>query len=131
MKIIKIKDYYGNWQSIPVDDALYSEWHDMQQETNTLHKRTVYHEFPCDPMFFETAHREQFDDVYSYYVAKDENIRLYEAIKRLNPLQRRRIEMLMDNMSYTDIAREEGCAVSVARRSVLRALALLREFMGE
>ena len=131
MKIIRIKDYYGNWQSIPVDDALYSEWQDMQQEANTFHKRTVYHEFPCDPQFVEKAYNETFDDVYSYYVTQEETLRLYEAISRLNPLQRRRIEMLMDNMSYTDIAREEGCAVSVARRSVLRALALLREFMSE
>ena len=131
MKTIKIKDYYGQWHRIPVDDTLYEEWCAMQQETNTLHKRIVYHEFPCDPKDIERIQHERQTDACAYCVAKDENLRLYAAIKHLTPVQRRRVEMLMNNMSYTDIAKEEGCSVSVARRSTLRALLVLRELMGD
>lgn len=49
MKTIKVKDYYGNYLSIPVDDKFYDEWKDMEREENRLYKRERYHCFPVDP----------------------------------------------------------------------------------
>ena len=36
MKTIKIKDYYGIYQEIPVSDELYEEWRALQNETQLL-----------------------------------------------------------------------------------------------
>ena len=53
MKTIKVKDYYGNYLSIPVDDQFYDEWKDMEREENRLYKRKRYHCFPVDPDTFD------------------------------------------------------------------------------
>ena len=39
MKIITIKDYYGNYQEVPVDDALYAEWQELQRESDRIRKK--------------------------------------------------------------------------------------------
>ena len=33
MKSIRIKDYYGKYQEIPVDDQLYEEWKEKQKDS--------------------------------------------------------------------------------------------------
>ena len=38
MKTIKIKDYYGIYQEIPVSDELYEEWRALQNETQRVHR---------------------------------------------------------------------------------------------
>ena len=38
MKTIKIKDYYGIYQEIPVSDELYEEWRALQNETQRITK---------------------------------------------------------------------------------------------
>ena len=43
MKTIKIKDYYGIYQEIPVSDELYEEWRALQNETQRVHRKEVYH----------------------------------------------------------------------------------------
>ena len=43
MKTIKIKDYYGIYQEIPVSDELYEEWRALQNETQRIHRKEVYH----------------------------------------------------------------------------------------
>lgn len=43
MKIITIKDYYGKYQEVPVDDALYAEWQELQRESDRIRKKEVYH----------------------------------------------------------------------------------------
>ena len=42
MKTIKIKDYYGIYQEIPVSDELYEEWRALQNETQRVHRKEVY-----------------------------------------------------------------------------------------
>ena len=39
MKTIKIKDYYGIYQEIPVSDELYEEWRALQNETQRIPRR--------------------------------------------------------------------------------------------
>ena len=43
MKIITIKDYYGNYQEVPVDDALYAEWQELQRESDRIRKKEYYY----------------------------------------------------------------------------------------
>ena len=108
MKIITIKDYYGNYQEVPVDDALYAEWQELQRESDRIRKKEVYHR---DWMPIEEAENDilaNTDDVLEHILQEEEIIRLYAAIKMLTPVQQKRIEMFLKDMSYTDIARAEG-----------------------
>ena len=43
MKIIRIKDYYGKYQEVPVDDALYDEWIKLENENQRIYRKEVYH----------------------------------------------------------------------------------------
>ena len=43
MKTIRIKDYYGIYQEIPVSGERYEEWRALQNETQRIHRKEVYH----------------------------------------------------------------------------------------
>lgn len=132
MKTIKVKDYYGNYLSIPVDDKFYDEWKDMEREENRLYKRERYHCFPVDPdIFDDLAVSTGADDLIEDLIRTEENHRLYAAISKLTPIQRRRVLMFMDNMSYTDIARVEKRDLKVVMRSLAKSFDHLRRLMGE
>ncbi len=132
MKTIKIKDYYGIYQEIPVDDNLYAEWKAMQAEENRRHKREVYHTAAMDPIDMEAMpDSDQPDALFEDMVRKDEIRLLYESIAKLTPIQRRRIQMLLDDMTYSDIARIEKRDVSVIYRSIEKSLKNLRRMMSE
>ena len=132
VKTIKIKDYYGKYQEIPVDDRLYAEWQAMQQEENRLHKREVYHCFAADhETIDELAFATGVDDMIDELIRKEENRRLYESIAKLTPIQRRRIQMVMDNMSYSDIARAEKKNVAVIYRSIEKSFKHLRRLLTD
>ena len=66
------------------------------------------------------------DPIQEELIRKEECIRLYEAISQLTPLQRRRIQMLMEDMNYTQIARVEGRNPSVIYRSIQGSFLHLR-----
>jgi len=130
MNTIKIKDYYGIYQEIPVDDHIYEAWKEMQREENARHKRTVYH--GCSVTLEdieEMIHTGGIDALIDDIIQNEEVRRLYAAIEKLTPIQRKRIMMLLDDMSYTDIARSEGRDLSVISRSIGKALINLRKLM--
>ena len=132
VKTIKIKDYYGKYQTIPVDDHLYEEWQAMQREENRLHKYEVYHCFSMDPdQMDEEAHTSGVDDLIDELIRKEETRRLYESIDTLTPIQRRRVLMFMDNMSYSDIARAEKRDLKVVIRSLTKSFDHLRRLLNE
>ena len=58
MKIIKIKDYYGNYQEVPVDDALYNEWRRLNNETQRVYRKEMYHR-SCFPLKKQNAYRQK------------------------------------------------------------------------
>ena len=132
MKTIRIKDYYGIYQDIPVEDHVYAEWQEMQKEENRRHKYVTYHSFSMDPTDMEEL---QFatgvDDLIDNLIRQEENRRLYESIAKLTPIQRRRIQMFMDDMPYSDIARAEEKDVSVIHRSLAKSFQHLRKLMSE
>ena len=132
MQIIRIKDYYGKYQEVPVSDELFEEWQEMKNE----HQRGYRKEY---------RHRDKTTldelDMTSFYAngenAEDEVIRhseyeaLYEAIKRLTPTQQRRILMYMEDMSIREIARQEGCHMNAVLYSVNAAMVNLRKILSE
>jgi DNA-directed RNA polymerase specialized sigma24 family protein len=132
MKVIKIKDYYGNYQEIPVDEGLYEEWVKMQNETQRVYRKEMYHRSgtPIEAAD-EYCTKHEYDLILDDLIAKEEKIRLYEAIESLTPIQRRRVLMYMDHMSYRDIARAEGCTLSSVASSMQIALSHLRRLMRD
>lgn len=127
MKIIKITDYYGNIQAVPVDDTLYEEWLELKREEDRNEKKEIYHR---DGTPFEIIDASDGGDTLDYLIQREETKRLYAAILTLPPDQQRRIYMLLDDMSYADIARIEGRSHPVIRRSLVRAFKHLRQLLA-
>lgn len=132
MKTIKIKDYYGIMQEVPVTDELYEEWRKLQNETDRIRKREMYHRdgTPLDILEQQPKHfiANEIEDAFIW----DEQVaELYAAIAKLTPIQQRRIRMLMDNLSIREIARREGCAQNAALKSVNGALKKLHTMLKD
>ena len=132
MKTIRIKDYYGIYQEIPVSDELYEEWRALQNETQRVHRKEVYHRdwTPIEDLFEMPKSYEQnpMEDTLLW----DEQVAaLYAAIAQLTPIQQRRIHMLMENMTIREIARQEGCHMNAALKSVNGALKKLHDLLKD
>lgn len=132
MKTIKIKDYYGIYQEIPVSDELYEEFRNFHREEDRQNKYKNYHGcyVPFDDVENDWTSSE-FDPLTEEIIRQEEIRRLYRAIAELTPLQRKRIYMLMDDMNYTEIAHEEGISIASVRQSVELALKKLRRLISE
>ena len=132
MKTIKIKDYYGVYQEIPVSDELYEEFRNFHREEDRQNKYKNYHGcyVPFDDVENDWTGSE-FDPLTEEIIRQEEIRRLYRAIAELTPLQRKRIYMLMDDMNYTEIAHEEGISIASVRQSVELALKKLRRLISE
>lgn len=131
VKVIKIKDYYGNYQSVPVSDELYNEWKAMANETQRIYRREVYHR---TSRTFQDVEESYFtsEDPVSKQVIEDEQVRrIYEAVAQLAPIQQRRVRMLLDGMSCADISRAENKKYAPVYRSVQKALLHLRDLLAE
>lgn len=132
MKTIKIKDYYGIYQEIPVSDELYEEFRNFHREEDRQNKYKNYHGcyVPFDDVENDWTSSE-FDPLTEEIIRQEEIRRLYRAIAELTPLQRKRIYMLMDDMNYTEIAHEEGISIASVRQSVELALKKLRRLISD
>ena len=128
MKTIKIKDYYGIYQEIPVSDELYEEWRALQNETQRVHRKEVYHRdwTPIEDLFEMPKSYEQnpMEDTLLW----DEQVAaLYAAIAQLTPIQQRRIHMLMENNAMSN--KKFGYArVSTAEQNEDRQVLELLEY---
>ena len=84
MQIIRIKDYYGNYQEVPVSDELFEEWHDMKNEHQRSYRKEYRHrdKTTLDVLDMTTfyAHGENAEDA---VIRDSEYEALYAAIKRL------------------------------------------------
>ena len=134
MKTIKIKDYYGKYHDVSVTDEFFEEWRLLQNETQRNRKKELYHR---SAMPFDCLDNEQevpYNDVDALIddlIRKEENIRLYEAIAQLTPIQQRRVRMYMENLSYSEIARREDRKMAVVYRSIQGAFVRLRMLLSE
>ena len=132
MKTIRIKDYYGVYQEVPVSDEIYEEYRNFHREEDRQNKYKNYHGcyVPFDDVENDWTSSE-FDPLTEEIIRQEEIRRLYRAIAELTPLQRKRIYMLMDDMNYTEIAHEEGISIPSVRQSVELALKKLRRLLTE
>ncbi len=132
MKIIRIKDYYGAYQEIPVSDELYEEWLDLQRETQRIYRKEISHreKTPMDELSEELLVSAEEEPEYAA-IRRMETERLYHAIEQLNPIQQRRIRMLLEEYSLREIAKSEGCYLNSVRKSITAALEKLRMLLSD
>lgn len=132
MKIIKIKDYYGKIQEVPVSDELYAEWIKLNNETQEHYHREKYHRSLLTLEDVDAAgDLSDLEELVDELIRKEQNDRLYDAISHLTPTQQRRVMMFMDNMNYSDIARSEGAKFAPIYRSLQAAFKKLRTLMRD
>lgn len=127
LKTIKIKDYFGKYQEIPVTDELAEEWRKLENETQRIYRREMYHRsgIPLDQIdiVIRVASDSEVEDD---YIRDEESRRLYEAIAELTPTQRKYVLMYMENMSLREIARQEGRCMNAVWKSFNSALKKLK-----
>lgn len=123
---------YGIYQEIPVSDELYEEWRALQNETQRIHRKEVYHRdwTPMDDLE-EMPQHFTLNELEDALIWDEQVVELYAAISQLTPIQQRRIRMLMDDMSIREIARQEGCHMNAALKSVNGALKKLRGLLQD
>ena len=127
MKIIRIKDYYGNYQEVPVSDEIYEEWQKLQNETQRIHRREVYHRVWDTLDDLERNERcISRNTPEDTFISEAEAEALHRAIDCLSQIQQRRIRMYMDNLPVREIARQEGCYMNTVWKSINDALRKLR-----
>lgn len=132
MKTIKIKDYYGVEQVVPVSDEVYEEWLELRREEDRQRKKIAYHHSGATLDDLETgmlSGLENDDPVNDEIIRQDESKRLHEAISQLTPIQRRRIMMLLEDMDCMQIAKTEGRHPSVIYRSIEKSFLRLRALL--
>lgn len=131
MKIIGIKDYYGEYHKVPVTDEFYIEWIKLQNESQRVRHLETYHRSFQSLEYADTLRAREPRALEDDYIKNKEILALYEAIPKLTAVQRRRILQLLDGMSVADIARQEHRHYSSTRESIIGALRKLRALMEQ
>lgn len=132
MKIITIKDYYGDLKHIPVDDALYDEWVQMNNEYQRVQHKEMYHRSGIT--LDEIEQTVGIDYIEEWMIATDKekrNRQLYDAISKLTPVQQRRVLKYMEHNNYLELARSEGVAYGPLYRSMQLAFKKLRILLSD
>lgn len=132
MKTVRIKDYYGNVHYVPVSDEVFEGWCDLRREEDRLRKRESYHHHKLTVDEYEAGWRVgERDPIQDELIQREETERLYHAISKLTPIQRRRILMLLEDMNYSQIAQKEGRDPSVIYRSIKKSFHHLRKLLSD
>ena len=132
MKTIKIKDYYGEIQEVPVSDDLYEEWLELQKESRRTFRKETSHR--CSASLedvLEVRKQHATESVEEAYIRRAEVDELYQAIEKLTPTQQRRVRMYMENITVREIAKREGCYMSAALKSIDLALKKLHRLLSD
>ncbi len=132
MKTIKIKDYYGEIQEVPVSDELYEEWLELQEESRRAFRKETSHRSSASlEDILEVRKQHATESVEDAYIRRAQVDELYQAIEKLTPTQQRRVRMYMENITVREIAKREGCYMSAALKSIDLALKKLRRLLGD
>ena len=132
MKTITIRDYYGDYKQIPVDDALYDEWVQMNNETQRIQHKEMYHRSNISLEQIEQTMGIDFIEEWMIAADKEKrNRQLYEAISKLTPVQQRRVLKYMESNNYAAVARSEGIAFGPLYRSMQLAFKKLRILVSD
>lgn len=122
---IYVKNYYGEFEQVEVEEEVLRVMQDMDNEEKANEKK-------------ETRRRDFSETGFSYLASKDLSLdeklieqeeihMLHEAISHLTPMQRKRVLMYAQSMTYESIAKQESRCVSVVYNSVQKALNHLKD----
>ena len=116
---------------IEVPDDIGIVIQELRRKEHADNERHRYHaEFSLDDAVYEgsvfSSPGTNPADVVSM---KESDKECEDRLSRLTPVQRRRVEKLMDGMSITDIARAEGTSFNTVKESIESARKKLKKFM--
>ena len=113
----------GSRSTLDIDEELAMYLKDADRLEHNLDVKENYHtEFSIDACVYKDD-LELADECTpeSLLELKEDNAQLYEALKELTPVQRKRLMMLADGMSIAEIAREEGAEFNSVKESISAA----------
>ena len=132
MKTVMIKDDYGKYHKVPVSDELYEEWRILQNETQRVYRAEVRHRsaIPLDDVdaYLELPFSSEIEDA---LIQEERDRELYDAIAKLTPTQRHRVQMMLDGMSVWEMRNHEPCSYLALYQSARAALKKIRTYMDD
>lgn len=109
---MKIKYRFANGEvsEVEVSDELGAIITASRREEENYERKTRYHcRYSIDKLLFEGEdYADQSPTPDALYEDKEESPRVQAFLDSLTDVQRRRLEMRMEGMSFTEIAQEEG-----------------------
>lgn len=124
---IKYESVTGAVEEIDVS-AEYGEFivASRREESNSDRRHRYHAAFSLDGAQYEGQDFAADETPESEYLTRERNQRLYAAMDRLTSVQRRRLEMYADGMSFREIARLEGVDHKQIKKSVEQARKKIR-----
>ena len=128
MKTIKIKDYYGKYVEVPVSDELANEWRLLENETQRVNKRELYHRsaVPFDEV---TLSASDMDDPESQLLRSEQMGQVYAALDQLSPVMKLRLLKYAEVRSFEELSKGENCSSTAIKKSVYRAIRNIRAIL--
>lgn len=128
---ITYKFVTGETMKIEVADEIGTVILESRRKEHADNERHRYHaEFSLDEAVYEgSVFSSAGSDPADVVIRKESDDECEDRLSKLTPVQRRRLEKLMDGMSIADIARSENAAFNSVRESIQSARAKLRKFM--
>ena len=101
----------GTKSEVEVDEALGEYITASRRQEENYERKMRYHcPFSIDKLLFEGLDFADQDTPDTLYTNKEEENRVAQFLATLTEVQRRRVKMLMEGMSLSDVARAEGAS---------------------
>lgn len=101
----------GTKSEVEVDEALGNYITASRRKEENYERKMRYHcPFSIDKLLYEGLDFADQDIPDTLYTNKYEESRVAKFLATLTDVQRRRVEMLMDGMTISDVARAEGAS---------------------
>ena len=132
MKTVMIKDYYGKYHNVPVSDELYEEWRILQNETQRVYRAEVRHRsaVPLDDVDAYLYHPYS-SEIEDSLIQQERDRELFDAISKLTPKQRYRVQMMLDDVNLWEMQEYEKCSYNGLKHSACAALKKIRKYMTD
>ena len=131
---LSFKDGQGVQHEIELDESLYNLFDHFELEDISYFNEASRHYEPSE-LTEQTLHDRMFlpvETVEEMVLRSAENERLYRAISNLPEVQRRRLLLYyFGDLTYEQIAAEEGCTFQAIGKSIAAAEKNLKKFLTE
>ena len=131
---LSFKDGQGVQHEIELDESLYNLFDRFELEDISYFNESSRHYEPSE-LTEQTLHDRMFlpvETVEEMVLRSAENERLYRAISNLPEVQRRRLLLYyFGDLTYEQIAAEEGCTFQAIGKSIAAAEKNLKKFLTE